>query len=92
MARKPTEIVPLMLRLRESLRHRLEQVAKQADRSMNAEIVDRLEKSFSRDDLKKMLAQEFMAARKSFIEENDSRLEELRLDLERVIRKAKKEG
>jgi hypothetical protein len=103
MARKPTEIVPLMLRLRESLRHRLEQTAKQADRSMNAEIVDRLEKSFSRDDQKEMIAQAVRAARQSMIEEVNSRieeqrsqLEELRLKLERQIgaskRKVKKEG
>jgi hypothetical protein len=49
MARKPTELVPLMLRLRESLRKQLEKAAKAHDVSMNTEINDRLEHSFERE-------------------------------------------
>lgn len=48
MARNPAEIVPLMLRLREDLRRRVERQAKRNNRSMNAEIVARLEHSLGR--------------------------------------------
>jgi hypothetical protein len=44
--RKKTAIVGLQLRLRESLRRRIEAAAKAEDRSLNSEIVDRLETSF----------------------------------------------
>jgi predicted HicB family RNase H-like nuclease len=57
MTRKPTEIIPLMLRLRESLRRRLEQAAKHNNQSMNAEIVDRIKRSFERDDMEKMITE-----------------------------------
>jgi hypothetical protein len=47
MAKKPDEIVPIMLRIREDLRKRLEREAKKRPRpSLNAEIADRLEQSF----------------------------------------------
>jgi len=49
MARKTTELVPLMLRLREGLRKQLEKAAKARDVSMNQEINDRLERSFERE-------------------------------------------
>ena len=48
-ARKTTELVPLMLRLRESLRKRLEKAAKAHDQSLNTEVNDRLERSFERE-------------------------------------------
>jgi hypothetical protein len=51
MARKTTEIVTLSLRIREELRKRIEREAKRADRSMNAEIVHRLELSFQQGDM-----------------------------------------
>jgi hypothetical protein len=47
MARKSTETRGLMLRLPEGLRRRLEREAEQDGRSMNAEIVYRLEASAS---------------------------------------------
>lgn len=50
MARKPTELRPIMTRIPEGLRHRLERVAAKNDRSMNAEIIHRLEQSFERED------------------------------------------
>jgi hypothetical protein len=50
MARKPTEIVNFTLRLREDLRKRLERAADKAERSLNIEIVERLEASFAADD------------------------------------------
>lgn len=44
--RKKTDTVQLKLRLRETLRHSLEVQAKRNDRSLNSEIVARLERSF----------------------------------------------
>jgi hypothetical protein len=48
-AKKPQEIVPLMLRLREALRGRLAKDAEKGAKSLNAEIVDRLEASYTKD-------------------------------------------
>jgi Arc-like DNA binding dprotein len=50
MARKTTELRPLMTRIPEGLRRRLEHAAKKADRSMNGEIIARLAESFERED------------------------------------------
>jgi hypothetical protein len=47
MAKKSTEIVPTMLRIREDLRKRLEREAKKRDHSLNAEMAERLEASFT---------------------------------------------
>jgi hypothetical protein len=44
--REPTATVQLKLRFDEKLRRRLEQAARKADRSMNSEIIARLEQSF----------------------------------------------
>ena len=49
MARKRTDIVPLTLRIREELRHRLERTAKKNDTSINAEIQRRLDSSYQSD-------------------------------------------
>lgn len=49
-AKKPQELVPLMLRLREVLRQRLAKDAEKAAKSLNAEIVDRLEASYTKDE------------------------------------------
>ncbi len=49
-AKKPQDIVPLMLRLREALRLRLFKDAEKAAKSLNAEIVDRLEASYAKDE------------------------------------------
>jgi len=46
MARKPTDLRPLMVRIPESLRRKLEKEAARQDRSMNAEIIYRLDQSF----------------------------------------------
>jgi hypothetical protein len=42
MARKPTDLVPTMLRMEESLRKRLERAAKKNRQSLNSEMVERL--------------------------------------------------
>jgi hypothetical protein len=57
MTRKSTDTVQLKLRFDEKLRRRIESAAKHNDHSMNAEIVDRLKKSFERDDMKKMITE-----------------------------------
>ena len=49
MARKPTDEVQLKLRFLEALRRRLERVAARNNRSMNTEIIHRLEESLARD-------------------------------------------
>src|SRR5262249_31534178 len=53
MARKPTDTAHLNLRYPEALRRRLERAAKNSGRSMNTEIVERLERSFRREDFEK---------------------------------------
>jgi hypothetical protein len=50
MARKATELRPIMTRIPEALRRRLERGAARNDRSMNSEIIDRLERSFENED------------------------------------------
>jgi len=56
--RKRTDVVKLQLRIREGLRKKLEDTARVKDVSLNAEIVSRLEESFTRasmlDELNKM--------------------------------------
>jgi Arc-like DNA binding domain len=51
MARKPQELRPVMTRIPEALRRRLERSAAASGRSMNTEIIHRLEQSFRRDEL-----------------------------------------
>jgi hypothetical protein len=53
MARKPTDTAHLNLRYPEALRRRLERAAMNSRRSMNTEIVERLEQSFRREDFEK---------------------------------------
>jgi predicted HicB family RNase H-like nuclease len=49
--RKITDQVQINVRMREALRAKLEQSAKKNYESLNREIVDRLERSFDRQDL-----------------------------------------
>jgi hypothetical protein len=51
MARKPTDIIQLKVRMRERLRAQLEREAGRQGHSMNAEIVRRLERSFEEEKL-----------------------------------------
>lgn len=48
--------VNLRLRFSETLRRRIEQAARRNDQSMNAEIISRLERSFTNQDLRRDLA------------------------------------
>jgi Arc-like DNA binding dprotein len=58
VARKPTDTVKLQLRLEEGLRRRLEREARWRRRSMNAEIVSRLQESFDIPDQAQDIASE----------------------------------
>ena len=49
MPRKLTDTIQVNLRIKESLRRRLEQAAKKRDVSLNFEMVDRLKGSFDQD-------------------------------------------
>src|SRR5262245_22041426 len=82
MARKPTDIVKLQLRFHEALRRRLAQEAKRHDRSLNAEIVHRLEQSLDVPEQAAALAGEVRSAAKSAFREwlRDIRPTEVRLD------------
>lgn len=71
MARKTEELRPVMTRLPEELRRRLERVAWASQRSMNAEIIHRLELSFKEESESKLEAR--LAAR---LEEAVKRIEE----------------
>jgi Arc-like DNA binding domain len=51
MARKPTELRPIMTRIPEGLRKALARSAKANRRSMNAEIIHRLTQSFVSEDM-----------------------------------------
>ena len=55
MAPKDAELRPIMTRLPEGLRQRLENEAARNGRSMNGEIIQRLERSFERDDHRKLI-------------------------------------
>jgi hypothetical protein len=57
MARKLTDTAHLKLRFDEKLRRRIEREAARNNRSMNAEIADRLEKSFEREEERSLMVQ-----------------------------------
>jgi thioredoxin-like negative regulator of GroEL len=63
MSRKPADPVKLNLRFTEALRARLEKHAARNNRSMNEEIIRRLEESFRNEDL--MTALEALSERMS---------------------------
>jgi hypothetical protein len=51
MARKPTEFVQLKLRIRETLRRKLERAAEKKGQSANAEAVERIAQTFADEEL-----------------------------------------
>jgi signal recognition particle GTPase len=61
MARKPSDTVQLKLRFDEKLRRKLEQSALKNKQSMNAEIVERLEKSFTSSEIADVTAEKFLS-------------------------------
>jgi hypothetical protein len=64
MTRKPYQTVQLKLRFPEKLRLRIQSAAERSERSMNSEIVHRLEKSFEKDDLAALVSSAADAAAK----------------------------
>jgi len=80
MHRPLNATVNLKLRLEERLRRQLEREARNADRSMNAEIIDRLEKSF----VEPALVKRIDGAVKSGNDEVARRLAELQSTLDRL--------
>jgi plasmid maintenance system antidote protein VapI len=62
MARKLTDTAHLRLRFDEKLRRRVEREAARNNRSMNADIADRLEKSFEREEQRFLMVQAATAA------------------------------
>jgi len=77
--RKKTDIVPLMVRLRESLRARIEAAAKAQERSLNNEIIARLEESFDRESLTRIRDQADKALT-SILEQTEKRERLLELE------------
>jgi hypothetical protein len=55
MARKPADQVQLTLRFTEALRLRLEKAAEKNNRSLNEEIIRRLEASFAKEDTRQQM-------------------------------------
>jgi hypothetical protein len=56
VARKLADRIHLRLRFDERLRRRIEKAAEQNNQSMNAEIIARLEQSFSKEDVNEVIA------------------------------------
>lgn len=86
MPRKPTEQVQLKLRFDEKLRRRLAGAAAKNDRSMNSEIIARLEQSLRDEDIlteiRADLAELKRAMQKSQEEQWEKFKEELEMDQE----------
>jgi hypothetical protein len=56
MARKPSDVIQIKIRVREDLRRRLEQAANKAHRSINSEMASRLADSFNLPKLNEVTA------------------------------------
>jgi Arc-like DNA binding domain len=56
MARKPSDVIQIKIRVREDLRRRLEQAANKAGRSINSEMASRLADSFNLPKLNEITA------------------------------------
>src|SRR5262249_23721455 len=56
MARKPSDVIQIKIRVREDLRRKLEQAATKADRSINSEMASRLANSFNLPKLNEITA------------------------------------
>ena len=75
MTRNQSETVQLKLRFPERLRLRIESAANRNQRSMNAEIIDRLEQSFQRHDQARIAEAAATAVIDKFVVVSDGRLE-----------------
>src|SRR6516164_801184 len=81
--RKKTDFVQFKIRFRESLRSRLELAAKGQERSLNSEIVARLEQSFDREGLTRLRDQTEKALT-SIVEQNRRREYLIELEVKRL--------
>ena len=77
MQRKLTDQVQLKLRFDEKLRRKLERVAERNDRSMNAEIVHRLERSLQDEEILTEIRNELAAMKKAMMEMQEEQFEKL---------------
>jgi chromosome segregation ATPase len=80
MARKPADVVNITLRLRETLRNRLERASEKSERPLNGEIVARLEASFETEDKVALLKEEQREIRR-VLEDSRTKLEQDRAEL-----------
>jgi hypothetical protein len=87
MPRKPTDEVQLKLRFKEKLRQRLSRAAAQSGRSMNAEIIHRLEVSFTEADLRSSLKIDLERIRADMLQGFKLGFEETQRALEELQRK-----
>jgi DNA-directed RNA polymerase specialized sigma subunit len=77
MQRKLTDQVQLKLRFDEKLRRKLERAAERNDRSMNAEIVHRLERSLQDEEILTEIRNELAAMKKAMMEMQEEQFEKL---------------
>ena len=77
-AKKATELVPTMLRIRESLRKQLERAAERNDRSMNAEITYRLERSLQDEEILTKISNQLAGIEKAMMEKQEEQFEKFR--------------
>src|SRR6516165_7818488 len=77
MQRKLTDQVQLKLRFDEKLRRKLERAAERNDRSMNAEIVHRLERSLQDQEILTEIRNELAAMKKAMMEMQEEQFEKL---------------
>ena len=75
MQRKLTDQVQLKLRFDEKLRRKLERAAERNDRSMNAEIVHRLERSLQDEEILTEIRNELAAMKKAMMETQEEQFE-----------------
>ena len=77
MQRKLTDQVQLKLRFDEKLRRKLERAAERNDRSMNAEIVHRQERSLQDQEILTEIRNELAAMKKAMMEMQEEQFEKL---------------
>ena len=85
--RKKTDFVQFKIRFRESLRSRLELAAKGQERSLNSEIVARLEQSFDREGLVRIRDQAEKAL-ESILDQNRRRSELVEIEAKQAVKRA----
>ena len=76
MARKPTEFTQFKLRIRESLRRKIERAADKKAISANAEAVERIERTFDEEERQEAFSREWEERREEFDEQQRQWYEE----------------